>query len=653
MVSVREIKEEKARRAIEKRGAAAAIPQALIPTELEGAPRSIEELTGGLVTRPLAEGLGGILGAAATSPSLATPAGPLAVTAGGTLGAVGGGLLFTNAEDFLAGMGILDRPQSTLEDLGEQALETATIDVAAAGVGSLVRPILGTRALLGKLFGVNTQQAQRLAKSAETVGVNLGAADVGGTVPKTIVKALGVFPLTGTPARTNLLAKESQISQRMLTLLDDLSPNATLINELGEDLSKSARLRIGAFNRLSARLASNFDSLASNASVKEIVPTEQTRQLAQDLAQEVVEGRVTLTSGKALPEAIESQAAEFINLLQELPENVTIKQYRGLVKSMRNLMDVVQKQGGDFANATKIKQALEIDLNNIRADLLPEGEARQLVDALTSFNRTYSKGIAGFQTTTAGKFARIDRNIFKPGPVRPASLSDDEIARVAINTKSSKAIDELEFLVGKGKIKDAARNHVENAFKLASESREFPDGILEVLDPARLKAELGLRAGRRGQSEGLKALLKKGNVDIGDLETLLDAAISLEKSGDPSTFVKRRVILGGAGAITGAVGAGAALGGAAGAAAGGGASLPLIAAGTLLARKFTDIATNPVALKNMVTALDTARKTTARQQALARVVVALGRDAQVKRKENTNRGQPSAPRQSASAGQAR
>ena len=651
--ALRRLKEEKLKRLREKdraRAEAPPIPEPINP--LPTMPRSLEELTGGVVTQPLAAGLGGVTGTAVGAGSglltgpFAPATSPAGATVGGTLGAVGGTVLFRNAEDLLRQMGFIDKPPLTIGGLAQEGLEEAALDATVAGLGTVVRPILGARAVLGKLFGVGTERADDLIRAAKDAGLSVlsggkaipavGAADVGGQVPKTIVKALGVFPFTGTPAFKNLATKQKLAGAKLATLVDDLAPSASLRNELGVDLAQSAKLRTKAFNRLIGRLSTNLEAKILGASNQEIIPTDATKQLTADLLKAIEDGEIVLTSGKTLEGPVPNQVTDFLLQLQDLPDTITLPQYRSFMDKLRDLMDAVQDAGGQFSEAGKIKQALEVDFNNLRTDLLPEGEARAIQTALDGFNSTYAKGMTGFDTATARKFNRIDKNVFKAGPRRPMSLPDDQIGDIALNTNSKQAIDELEAVVGKGALKRAGRFHVENALRLSTEPRQLAGEAAEVIDPFRLERELGLGT-RREQTEGLAALLKRAGVDLDEFRSLLEVMKSLESPGDPSTFVKRRVILGGAQGLAGIAGAGAAIGAGAGAAAGTGLGGVTIVATSFLARRFTDIVTNPIALNGMRTALDTTLETTARRQGLVRALTAVARDTKERREDKSPR----------------
>lgn len=648
----RELEERRAKRGLSPREElelrrsrqAPPIPPVFNPIRslIEESPESLEEATGGLVTQPLTAGLGGVAGTAvgAGSGLLTGPAAPATSPAGallgGTLGAAGGAVAFETAEELLRQLGVIAKPPTTVGEIAQVGVEEAALDAALAGAGAVVRPILGAKALLGKLFGVTTEKANDLIRAAKDAGFtikgipNVGAADVGGQVPKTVVKALGVFPFTGTPAFKNLAGKQKQAGVKLFTLLDDLAPSATLRNELGVDLAQSAKRRTGAFNRLIGRLAGNLEGKILGASTQEIIPTESTKQVVSDLLEATARGEITLSSGKALTSPVDNQVTDFLVQLNELPENLTLPQYRRLMKDLRNLMDVVQDAGGQFADAGKLKQALEVDFNSLRTDLLPEGEARAIQGALDSFNATYSKGMTGFETATARKFNRIDKNIFRAGPRRPVSLPDDQIVDVALNLNSKQAINELEAVVGKGALKRAGRFHLENAIRMATDQKEIAGEVVDVIDPFRLERELGLGT-RREQAEGLASLLDRAGIDFDEFRSLLDTMKTFESPGDPSTFVKRRVILGGAQGLAGIAGAGAAIGAGAGSAASGGVGGITIVATTLLARRLTDIATNPIALNGMRTVLDTTLETSARRQGLVRALSALARDAKERR----------------------
>lgn len=650
----------------------------------------LETATGGLVSRggfTTAGGLvGGLLGAggaaAVTAGTGSIPGG----LAGGALGAAGGSLAFDNVQDALIYLGALDAPHPTMKERLTTAGKEGVLDLGFAGVGTLVRPILGARALLGKISRVTAPQAKQLKALGDSFGVSLGAVDVGGGVPKGVAKMLGVFPFTGTPFRKGMLQKQREASLAADRILNDLAPNATTMSELGLDMEKAARGTTDNFKKISGILYDNFRDIAQSLTKTEIIPTNSSADAATKLLADLDSGRLLLKSGKEMvpPKQLETGFREYLEQYAELPETININQFRRLTSEFEGLLRSVQTEAVDVRSSTLMKQALEIDLNNIRTDLLPADEAKLLRSALDAANNFFSKGLLAFQargirpltsvqrseietlrqeipsgfrgmrsfeTPSAQKFTRVDKRIFGPGAVTPGTLEPDEIARIAVNLRSSKAIDSLEELVGRKNIRKAARQHVENAINQSTEELEIGIEQVSAINPVQFLKRLGIKGGDKGQRQALAALLRRGGIKLSDLENLAEVIGKIEGIGDPATFLKRRLILGGAGAITGAGGFGVAAGLGAGASGGAVSALIPIVFLTAGARKLSSIFSNRTALLNMITAMNEAKALAPRRAATARVLKFLAQqDASIKRQQELRRRQAISKRGTRSRG---
>ncbi|KKK54436.1 hypothetical protein LCGC14_3084770, partial [marine sediment metagenome] len=341
-------------------------------------------------------GLGAITGTGLTLPT-APATGGLSVVAGGVLGAAAGSVVFDNLQNMLISMGVIEGRQFGAGEVVGRAAKEAALDLAFVGVGTLVRPILGARALLAKMSGVTKDEVGRIVRLADDLGIGLGAVDVGGGLPKTFAKAVGVFPITGAPGRVAATVKQAQSVAATNRILDDLAPNATTMGGLSIDMVKAAKNVRQEFRRVSGNLYDNFRGLVENAKVKEIIPTTNARKVAGELATEAREGRLILStkpaavkigvldaSGKEItrqvpgtkkfkspvPEAVNRYLSQF----DELPENITLQQYRARVQELQELMNRGRVQGFDVRKLAIMKDALEVDLNNIRVDLLPSGD---------------------------------------------------------------------------------------------------------------------------------------------------------------------------------------------------------------------------------------------------------------------------------------
>jgi len=621
------------------------------PEALSDVPTSLEEAAPGsrATTIGTAALIGGEIGAVA---------GPPGVLIGGALGTAAGVLGFRNLEDFASQAGLIARPESpTLGERASEAAQEVAIDLAFAGASEFFRPILGARALAAKLFKLNDPgevavlratekvpglgaisralrkplefggpEAGELIAKGQDLGIPVGAADVGGDLPRTIIQTTSVFPITGTPARKALAGKEAAVVERVGRIIDDLSPSATL-HSAGVDLTESAVKRFGKFKKIAARLYSNFETLAKGAG--EVIPTESAREQAQSLAGALDDERILIDVGEELKEVapdLEKEVRQYLADFIELPESITIEQYRGLVRKTQNIMNRAKIAGLDFSEAAQMKGALEVDLNNIQAD-------DAIKNALDTANNFYSTTARRFETATGKRFGRFDRNVFGPGPFKAGALNADEIASIAVNLKSPQAIADLEAVVGKNSLREAGGAHFRNALEQSISPVRIGGADVDVLDPDKFIAVLGI-SGKRSTKSGIDELLQRTGFDPQDLKDVLELAAKFEQTSEPGKFLKRRVILGGAGAATALAGFGGALAGAGGAT---GAGLGTAAVATFLARHMSKIVADPEKLKLLRTALDTANDQAAIRAAWARLGNALRIEVEERRNSTRSR----------------
>jgi hypothetical protein len=239
---------------------------------------------------------------------------------------------------------------------------------------------------------------------------------------------------------------------------------------------------------------------------------------------------------------------------------------------------------------------------------------------LAAANNFYSKGIVQFQTATAGKFALVEENIFTAGGVVPGTINADEIARIAINLRSPQGISDLRGLVGPENMNQAARNFMQTAADNATREITGSGGrVLKVIDPDKFAKELGLIGGGKGgrNREGIAEFLSGSGFTIDILDDFVRVMREIVEVADPSKFLKRRVTIGGAGALMAALGAGAAVTGGPGEA--GGAVTVTAVALTILARRGSTIFGKPKNLALLTKALDKMNSATVRRAAVGRL----------------------------------
>lgn len=582
----------------------------------------VEDVTDAAFSRGTFTTIGGLVGGAA-----GTPLGPGGVIGGSALGTAAGSATFDNLTNLIATV------ENSPEDLvgGQEVLmrmigEGKTDAMFSMG-GALFQPIRFARALISKMSGINDEAATALVKEAEKNGISLGAVDVGGVLAKSYAKVAGVFPFTGTPFKKGQATKIKQAEKSIDRTLNTFGPAAT-VNDLGIDMVKAAQGANKKFKSVASGLYKKVEDAINNASTPDIIPSRIIREdgtsggvssMADDIIAQAKRGAITLTDGSQLARIDSQDTLDFISQLRDLPDLINPDQYRRLTEDVSDLIGKRLKDGGDVKLLTDIKKSLEESFGNIRTDLLPKEQAVEIQESLKIANTFYSKGIAKFQTRTASAFERVDKAIFGPGVSKAGSLNADEIFKIVVNLRSPQQIKDLTELVGQKKVSEAASRVFQDAVESARKDIDLSGKTFSVVDPFALEKRLGLAGAGKDKIEGIRELFKTAGVDLNDVRGLIDVMKNIQDIGNASDFIKRRVTLGGVGALTGAVGIGA------GAVATAGVPGGLFTAASVsyLARHMSKIFASGDKLKLMKTALDEAADATMRRAALSKLIDAV------------------------------
>jgi hypothetical protein len=573
-------------------------------------------------SRGTAVAVGGTAGAVA-----GTAAGPMGTIAGGALGAAAGSAVYDNVSNLVAAL--RDRPEEVVDAMGvtKNMLGEGAMDAAFSMGGALAQPIRFGRALLAKLSGVTSEASQSIQRTAERLGIGVGAVDVGGGLPKGYARSVGIFPFTGTPLRRGEKGKLQEASDAVNRTLDAFGPADTM-NQIGVDMVAAARGAREEFKGTASQLYKTFEESVANASRQDIIPTQFVREdgsmggiviYALEAAAQAERGAVRLADGTIMPRAGTEGVTEFLEKLKDLPYLITPAQHRQLTQDLSDLIGKNLKDGADVKHLMEAKRSMEEGFANIRTDLLGEGEGEVVRRSLDAANGFYAKGIVQFQTRAAQSFERVDRLIFSSGAEKAGSLNADEVYKVAVNLRSPQQIQDLTKLVGQPNMKRAAARHFDDAVVASKSDIELMGDTFSVVDPAALERQLGLTGARRNQIEGLREFYKTAGVDLDQVTDLISVMKKIEGVGNASEFVRRRALLGGASAVTGALG-----GVGAGVVAGGVPGGAVTALGmTLLSRHMSKVFASPEKLKLMTSALDEAADATLRRAALGKLVNAL------------------------------
>lgn len=568
----------------------------------EGRPRSVSEATGGRLTRGVAE--------AATATAFSAAAvetGPAGMLVAGNVGVGAGSMAFdslTNMFDFL---NLIDKPGppiGALESTGTAISEQAEDALAAGAFGLGGKIFRAVKPALGTITGVRTETARALRAKADSLGLKVGATDVAtggrGTTVRMVSRVAGMFPFVGGAARTQAQGKAEQVVKVFDEILDTMAPTVTTANQLGIDATRAARNTVGGFNVVSGTLFDNYRFLQTQLKDPSVIPTKGITEIAENLftkaeGETIILKSFTDDAGNVIPPQQLSQEAsdnmlKFVEQLQRLPDTLTFGQLlgntpRSLMKQFKELVGVVGADGADVKVLAEIKEAIEFAADDLR---FAPGEDRALIngilDARDTANLFFAKGLLQFQkgpTSAAGRvtgvkaefdelfrgmetfksdtgqaFTRVDRNIFRAGPEVAGSLNADEILRVAVNLKSTQAVDDLAALIGRENLGKVGRMHIESAWdaaKIIDKSRlsdNLDEPIVKGIDWDKFLTSTGLDTGtgriKTSINEGAERLVELSGVKPQDIRDFVKVASRIQVPADVSTFIARRAGLGGA-----------------------------------------------------------------------------------------------------------
>lgn len=494
-------------------------------------------MTGGVVTRPGAEAVGGTLGGFAGQ-----SAGPVGMVGGAVLGAGAGSAAFDTADAALRMLTGQGPREEEAMDPTIRALMAGKSEFQWTGGASALVPAL--KMVGPKILGVASKEAKELTATAKRMGVPVGPIHASGSkAVKGASRVLGVFPFVGTPIRRAAKGGAAAIDTKFNNILNTLAPNAT-IADLGVDLVDAATNRYAKFRRVSSALYDDFYKKAATLPVPDIFPTKNAIREASQMTGRVRAGDIVLTTGETLRSPIPNVLDDYIKKLTDLPEHITAEQYRQLQVDLKDVMSVMNRDGYDISRAVKLKKALEVDFNSPDITKLDPEAGKSVVNALTRANKFYAETITRFQTPTAKRFGRADRKMFGTGPWTPGTINEDEVFKVVFNAKSPHAIDDLRNLVGPKKFQAAARRFFETAHDSAMVTR----GDFTFLDAEKFRASIGL--GSKDGEQVLKSILRGSQLTTGTFEKFAAVAKAIEGVPVPNTsiYVQRRLMLGGAGA---------------------------------------------------------------------------------------------------------
>ena len=434
-----------------------AIPEIIDPNLADvGKPKGLE-LIGG---RPTFEAAGAIAGSVVGTAGL----NPATTVAGGVGGAAAGGQLHDILEAF-----ITDEPsdfKTQAEALKKDVSREALLQTFFAKVPGLFTSI--KRGVFGK-------PDKQLYDSAKKIGYPLSLSDSGNMISRGYGRVIGVFPYVGNPIKGSFVKKANILNKTANDTLNTFAPDVTL-TKLGVDIS-----------------------------------TKNIKESYKIYTNLIDEGKITLKTGKTFKDSRKDSIYKFARDGKNIPDYITVNQYRGLKDSIKDFARKSSKDGYNIKVLTGFKSALEKDLRlltkksyqkNLLDNVYPMSKSKAknldpnlLSDIATKLkfaDKVYANGLensiitnklkkqasdAGvkltaipgkkvFDSSVARDFKKVDKNIFGPGFEVQGSITADQLGKVLIANRNvtPQLLDDLRTLVGDKAYKNFVRSRLQTGY---------------------------------------------------------------------------------------------------------------------------------------------------------------------------------------------
>ena len=536
-----------------------------INEELAPQPVGLEKIGG----RPVFEAAGSMVGAV---PGLA--GGLPGAVATGVGGAMAGGQVY----DILQGY-VTDQER----DLGTQANALKKDLSREALLQTIFSKIPGAfQATKRFVFGDKTQKGRQLYQNAKNLkdadgnSFPLSLSDGGNAISRAYGRVAGVFPFVGTPIKTSTASKANTLNNQADTILNELAPNVHL-TDLGIDMVDAAKQTYGEWKNVTRFLYDDFYKYVNANARKPIVSTVNMKSSAQSYIDLIEAGTVKLKSGKKIKSPRKDPVYNYVRSLLDASDNITINEYRGIVRDIATFARKSEKEGFDLKVLTGIKKGLEKDLNLLTndkylKDLKIDPEiAKNIVSKLKFSNKVFSEGIQNtliknysrkkvtvpgikkFDSPTAKKFKTVDKNIFGAGAERQGSVTADELGEKLLRSSSftPQMLDDFKVLVGEGNYNKFVRNIFQKSYNKSLYRTNDKMGNGLIFDPSEFKSQLGLNT-KDGRAV-MERMLSGSKLTLSKLDEFFDVAenhASL-RVPDVSSFIQRRALLGGTKSVFG------------------------------------------------------------------------------------------------------
>ena len=552
------------------------------------------------------------------------PAGVPGVVGMGAVGTGLGGMAYDSAIELGRAVGMIPQEgtaQGTPGEVLKRGAGDAAIDLVTGG--AVVKAPGAARALGRTVLGV-TPESRTLRTLAEKIGVDLGSLNVStsrlvGSIPT----VMGRFPFLGGPMRRSAVRQAEQTHAAGRMLHESVGPVITLVDDLGVDMAAAARR---SFATSSDYLERQWKRAYEEGGDLVVMDTRSLKAAAAEQFAQVrgPSAQIPLAGKKPL-ELQSSEAIDLAERLMALPEYITARQHRVVSDHLTRILDkTMNKDTVEFGRAAAMKKGTESMLETAQGPQV-------LVENFQRAKKAHINHSEFFATPTAKKFRQADRNIFRQGPFKAGTKTENQLFSLAFSGNNQRDLVDLRKLVGQDVFRRAARNHVDDAWAAAVKPVS-KGGLTAVLSPQsathldvrQLRMSLGLDAVNSPRYNAFKTMLQLAGSGVTPKQfgEFLDVAENTlgQEIPNVAAMVARRGILGGLRGVmksfTLGTGGGFLAGGGGGALAGGVSTLAIIG----MFRGIGRLITSPGVLKWATNAIDVTKSQKIRRTAITRLV---------------------------------
>ena len=542
------------------------------------------------------------------------------IRGGGVAGALGGSLIFDTIDGAVRWFqkdpfyeAVPSTVEKALKPTERAVLGEAKAEGYVQAIGPLLRvPPAAIKLGFRKLFGTADPKVIELASLAEAYRVPFGIVQATGRKTiKGVTKVLGVIPFVGGPFKRSAEHVDVALNNRLYDMLDSFAPTVSTSATLSREMVDRASKKWDFFNYTSGKLYGKFFNQTKHLpeAQQAFIPTTRLREAAQKITQMAEAGRTSADE----PQILKDTVLEWAQKAVDFPKRITPTQYQAKMLELRRILGA-SKEGVE--EGVTMKTAMEGDLNSPALNFtgkFKNGAPSTDPDAITGVmiakalkkaNSYFNKGLVKFDSATGKKFGRVDKNVFKATWTKAGSKEKDELFSDLFNLRSVDSIQQLRRITGQKQIEKNFRQYMDNVLQNPKHLEEPHKNVFSAL-----KEKLGI--GTAGGDEVLEEVLRYSNYGVKDLKhffKLAEAAASF-KVPDPSTFLQRRVTLGGMGSLMAVEGAFR-----------GSSGIPGIITKLAALRLGAKYLSNPKNLKNMTRGLDMSLSPEVRRNAYVRIL---------------------------------